>query len=284
MHLDDAPLAELDDDRFAAVLRPKMAGAEILHHLTTGRDLDLFLLYSSVTANTGNLAQAPYTAGNAHLEALVRARRHAGLPGTAIAWGPIAETGYVARNDLAATMAGLGFEPVTPADAFATADLLLAADTEVAGVGRYRWPRARRLLPALAAPRYHLLAPPGAEDLDDSREELLRSLATMAPDDALGAITDALRRILADVLHTDLADIDPDRPLTDLGLDSLMGAEFLVRTGEHFGIRMAAGELASGGQRPADAARLIHGRLGLDRPGPGQNGPAAARVQGAGGS
>ncbi|UQA90878.1 type I polyketide synthase [Streptomyces halobius] len=263
MQLDDAPLAELDDARFAAVLAPKMAGAGILHRLTADRDLDLFLLYSSVTATTGNPTQAPYVAGNAYLEALTRARRHAGLPGTAIAWGPIAETGYVARNNLGPAMTGLGFEPVTPAEIFGTADQLLAADTDVAGVGRYRWPRARRLLPALAAPRYHLLVPPGTEDADDAREELLRSLATMAPDDAIRTITEALCRILAGVLQTDPSDIDPQRPLTDIGLDSLMGAEFLVGTREQFDIRVAPGEFTAGGHRLTDVARLVHDRLGL---------------------
>ncbi|MBT2384319.1 type I polyketide synthase [Streptomyces sp. ISL-11] len=263
MHLDDAPLADLTDDRFAAVLAPKAAGADVLDRLTADRDLDLFLLYSSVTAATGNLAQAPYVAGNAYLEALARARRHAGRTATAIAWGPIADTGYVARNNLAATMTGLGFDPVSPTDAFTAADHLLTADTDVAGVGRYRWARARRLLPSLATPRFANLVPSGAADTDETREELLRALAAMTPEDAVRAITDMLARHLATVLHTDPSELDPDRRLDDLGLDSLMGAEFILKAREFFDVHIPPSELMASGRTLTHFARLIHDRLGI---------------------
>lgn len=47
-------------------------------------------------------------------------------------------------------MAERGLQPLTVAEALTTADGLLQPGTDVAGVGRYRWGRARRLLPALA--------------------------------------------------------------------------------------------------------------------------------------
>ncbi|MEV4436627.1 SDR family NAD(P)-dependent oxidoreductase [Streptomyces sp. NPDC049585] len=263
MHLDDAPLADLTDDRFAAVFAPKAAGADVLDRLTADRDLDLFLLYSSVTAATGNLAQAPYVAANAYLEALARARHRAGRPATAIAWGPIAGTGYVARSNLAATMTGLGFEPVTPAEAFTAADHLVATGTDVAGVGRYRWTRARRLLPALGSPRYSALVPAGAAEADESREELLRALAGMTPEEAVRAITEALTRHLAGVLHIDPCELDPDRNLEDFGVDSLMGAEFILQAREYFGIHIPPSELMGTGRTLTHFARLIHERLAV---------------------
>ncbi|MBP2405871.1 type I polyketide synthase [Streptomyces syringium] len=277
MHLDDAPLADLTDERFAAVLAPKAAGADVLDRLTAGHDLDLFLLYSSVTATTGNLAQAPYVAGNTYLEALVRARRHAGRTATAIAWGPIAATGYVARNNLTATMTGIGFEPLAPAEAFTAAEPLIAADTAVAGIGRYRWGRARRLLPLLAGPRYAGLVPKDAGGLDDTREELLRSLTAMTPEDAVRAITDILARHLATVLHTEPSELDPGRPLEEFGLDSLMGAEFILHAREYFDIHIPPSELMGSGRTLTHFARLIHDRLGIHpdhRPQPSNASPA----------
>ncbi|MEV0374185.1 SDR family NAD(P)-dependent oxidoreductase [Streptomyces sp. NPDC050636] len=263
MQLDDAPLADLTDDRFAAVLAPKASGADVLDRLTAQRDLDLFLLYSSVSASTGNPAQAPYAAGNAYVEAMTRYRRHAGRTATAIAWGPIAETGYVARNDLGAGMTAIGFEPVTPSEAFGAADHLLTTETDVAGIGRYRWGRARRVLPALATPRYAGLIPAGAAESDDGREELLRSLAAMPPDDAVRTITDTLARLLASVLRADPEELDPERRLEDLGLDSLMTTEFLLRAREHFDIRISPTELLGGGRALTHFARLVHERLGI---------------------
>lgn len=87
MQLDDAPFTDLTDERFAPVLATKAAGAAVLHRLTTGHHLDLFLLFSSMATRLGTPLQASYVAGNSYLEALVRARRHTGLPATSIAWG-----------------------------------------------------------------------------------------------------------------------------------------------------------------------------------------------------
>ncbi|MFF7250093.1 ketoreductase domain-containing protein [Embleya sp. NPDC008237] len=81
MVLDDAPLAELTAERIEAVLHPKVRGANVLSELTRDRDLDFFLVCSSLTASVGNLRQSPYCAANAYLEALVRQRRSDGLPG-----------------------------------------------------------------------------------------------------------------------------------------------------------------------------------------------------------
>ncbi|MGW1072127.1 SDR family NAD(P)-dependent oxidoreductase [Streptomyces sp. NPDC002537] len=264
MHLDDALLADLTDERFAAVLAPKITGADVLERLTADRDPDLglFLLYSSVAASIGNPGQAPYAAANAYLEARARARRRTGRAGTAIAWGPISGTGYVARNDLGAAMAGLGFEPVAPAEAFAAADHLVATGTGVSGVGRYHWGRARRVLPALAAPRHAALIPAGAAESDDTHEEFLRHLAAMSPDEAVGAVTETLTRLLATVLRADPAELDADRRLEEFGLDSLMSTEFLLRTREHFGVQLSPTELIGGPRTLTQFSRLVHERLG----------------------
>ncbi|MFF5516449.1 SDR family NAD(P)-dependent oxidoreductase [Streptomyces coeruleorubidus] len=271
MHLDDAPLSELTDDRFRAVLAPKAEGAARLDRLTAGHDLDLFVTYSSIAAAVGNIGQAPYAAGNAYLEAQARARRARGRPATALAFGPIGETGYVARHAIGDAMAERGFQPLTVAEALTTAGGLLQPDTDVAGVGRYRWSRARRLLPALATARFTGLVPADAGSDPEGRAELLRELAAMTPDEARAAITQTVTRLLATVLHSDPEELDPARPVTDFGLDSLLSTEFMVRAGEHFDVRLAATELMGGDRTLTHFAQLVHSRLDLgpDRPGDG---------------
>ncbi|MGC0374056.1 SDR family NAD(P)-dependent oxidoreductase [Streptomyces sp. SAI-229] len=263
MHMDDAVLADLTDDRFAAVLAPKAGGAALLDRLTADRDLDLFLTCSSVSAAIGNPGQAAYAAANAYLEALVRARRDAGRPGTALAWGPIGETGYVARSGMGPAMTGRGLELLTPAEVLATTDRLLAAGTDVAGAGRYRWGAARHLLPALATPRFAPLAPSSATASPDARDELLSTLADLPADEAIGRITETITQLLADVLQTDPADLDPTRNVTDFGLDSLLGMQFLVQARDLFGIRLGPADLATG-RTLAHFARLVHQRLDLN--------------------
>lgn len=262
MHMDDAVLADLDDERFAAVLAPKAGGAALLDRLTVERapDLHLFLGHSSVSAAIGNPGQSAYAAANAYLEALARARRAAGRAGTALAWGPIGGTGYVARTGMGAAMTERGLELLTPAEVLSTADRLLAAGTDVAGAGRYRWGAARHLLPALATPRFAHLAPSSSMTSPDARDELLRTLRDLPPDEAVGEITDTLTRILAGVLQTDPADLDPTRNVTDYGLDSLLGMQFLVATRDLFTIRLSPADLATG-RTLTHFATLIHQRL-----------------------
>lgn len=263
MHLDDAPLSDLPDDRFAAVLAPKAQGAAQLARLTAGHDLDLFVTYSSIAAAVGNIGQAPYAAGNAYLEAQARARRAQGRPAAALSWGPIGETGYVARHAIGDAMAERGFQPLTVAEALSTAESLLQSTTDVAGIGRYRWARARRLLPALGTYRFSGLVPDGAAPGPEGRADLLRELAAKTPDDARAAITQTLTRLLAAVLHSDPEELDPARPVTDFGLDSLLSTEFLVRAGEHFDVRLAAAELMTSDRTLTHFAQSVHSKLGL---------------------
>ncbi|MEU3089941.1 SDR family NAD(P)-dependent oxidoreductase [Streptomyces massasporeus] len=262
MHMDDAALADLTDDRFAAVLAPKAAGAALLDRLTADRDLDLFLTYSSVSAGIGNPGQAAYAAANAYLEALTRARRAAGRAGTSLAWGPIEETGYVARSGMGAAMSGRGLELLTPAEVLTTADRCLAAGTDVAGAGRYRWGTARHLLPALATPRFAALVPSSSAVSADARNELLSTLADLPADEAVREITGTITRLLADVLQTDPADLDPSLNVTDFGLDSLLGVQFLTQARELFHVRLGPADLATG-RTLSHFARLIHQRLDL---------------------
>ncbi|MEW2066598.1 SDR family NAD(P)-dependent oxidoreductase [Streptomyces sp. NPDC007346] len=265
MHMDDAPLSELTDDRFAAVLGPKAAGAALLERLTADRGLDLFLTYSSVSATIGNPGQSAYAAANAYLEAHARARHSVGKPGTALAWGPIGETGYVARNGMERAMSERGLEPLAPAEALTAAGHLVAAGTDVAGAGRFRWGTARHLLPALATPRFARLVPSSSLASPDDRDELLGRLAGLPTDEAVRKITDALGHLLAGVLQTDQADLDPARPVTDFGLDSLLGMQFLVGARDLFAVRLAPADLATG-RTLSHFARLVHQRLDL----PGQ--------------
>ena len=85
--LSDGSLTNQTWERFEEVLWPKVLGAWRLHQATLDRDLDLFVLFSSVTGVLGNSGQSNHAAANAFLDQLAGYRRSLGLPGQAIAWG-----------------------------------------------------------------------------------------------------------------------------------------------------------------------------------------------------
>jgi acyl transferase domain-containing protein/NADPH:quinone reductase-like Zn-dependent oxidoreductase/acyl carrier protein len=264
MHLDDEDFLSLDAERLAAVMAPKISGAVVLDTLTRDRDCDLFLVYSSGTALLGTVTQAPYAAANLWLEGLVRSRRQRGLPGLALAWGAISDSGYVARNDLASSMSALGLLTIRPAEAFARAERLLGSDCETALVSRVDWARLSRLLTLVNTPRLSGLVPAGGTGDGMSKEALLRELAQLSPEDALTRLTSHLVGMLAEVMQMDPEQIDPHQRVDSYGLDSLMAAELLVTLQTRYEIEIPPMELLrSAGGTLADIAKLVHLRLGL---------------------
>ncbi|MGW1195427.1 SDR family NAD(P)-dependent oxidoreductase [Streptomyces sp. NPDC002536] len=238
---DDGPLMDLDDERLRRVLAPKAAGAAVLDELTRDRDLDLFWLASSVTALTGNLHQSHYVAANIYLEALARSRRRAGLPALAVGWGPVADTGHAARHDMNGYLTALGLPPVPAEDLLRLLDGLPPGD-DVAVLAEIDWHRAWQLVPAAA--RFSTVLPKD-RDTRAQDDDLARQLAAATPESALALVTDLLTRSLADVLQTTPDRLPLDRPLPDLGVDSLMGAELMGVLQQRLGCNLPVLEIVN---------------------------------------
>ncbi|MFJ7276825.1 SDR family NAD(P)-dependent oxidoreductase [Kitasatospora sp. NPDC098663] len=270
MQLDDVMFTDLTPDRFTAVLRAKMGGADTLDRLARGRDLDLFLLYSSASTVFGPPKQSAYVAANLYLESLARCRRQRGEQASAVAWGPIAGTGYAARNQLLDGLTELGAEPIEPDAAFELAAPALA-DRHTApaalALSRSNWGRLAGLLPLLGAPRMRHLVPTDAKNYD-ALAELLRTIATMSAEEVGSFLTAQLTELIAEVLHSDPEKIDPHVRLDAYGLDSLMGTQLLVSLNQNYGIEIPGTELLRSSGTIAEIAQIVQLRLGLQIPAP----------------
>ncbi|MFG2607130.1 SDR family NAD(P)-dependent oxidoreductase [Streptomyces sp. NPDC048514] len=259
MQLDDAPLDELTPDRVRRVLAAKVRGAQILDEADKDCVLDFFVTYSSVAALVGNLHQAPYAAANLYLESLMRRRRAQGRPGLALAWGGISDTGYVARTLLADTIARSGIGLISPRAAMDALDRHLARGKEPAvTVGVMDWERLTHILPALTGPRFGAQLRDVTGTTNPQAADGLRQRLKKATDDTerITLITDALTALAADILQTSADRVSTTANLTDLGLDSLMGAELKVQLQRAFGCEFPLMELMGAATLAGVAQRL----------------------------
>lgn len=93
--LDDGPIQNRTEAQVAAVLRPKVAGAEALAAALdqAGRGDVPLVLFASISGLVGIPGQSDYAAANAFLDAFARQRRSAGCPTLAVDWGVFGDAG-----------------------------------------------------------------------------------------------------------------------------------------------------------------------------------------------
>ena len=112
--LADGVLADMTLDQLDRAMLPKVQGTWNLHTATLDAPLDFFVMFSSVASILGSPGQANYAAGNAMLDALAHARRAAGLPATAINWGPWAGSGMAAEAGRGEAVKSRGMDLIPP--------------------------------------------------------------------------------------------------------------------------------------------------------------------------
>ncbi|WP_436850192.1 type I polyketide synthase, partial [Streptomyces monashensis] len=242
--LDDGVVTSLTPERLASVLRTKIDAAVHLHELTRHLDLSVFVLYSSAAATFAGPGQGNYVAANAFLDAFATRLRADGRPAVSIAWGLWAAdsamtSGLADAAQDRATRNGIGALPTD--DALALFDRAL---THTDGA-----PLPLRL-DRTALRRAGDRLPPLLRSLTGRRT--LREAATRPAASPLGllalpesgrreAVNTLVRTTLAGVLgHASDIRIRPDRPFTQLGLDSLTALELRNSLSHATGIRLPA--------------------------------------------
>lgn len=260
MHIDDGLVRNLDDARFEAVLAPKLAGAWNLHRATLDYALDFFVVYSSATTALGNPGQSSYVAANSFLEALVETRRAAKLPGTFMAWGPLDDVGFLARNEKTreALQSRIGGASISSDEALVALERVLVAGGAGEAVVRLDWQALSRGMPAAGARRYAALRTRNAnEPASDGGQPLRGRVAALPHAEALALVEETLRTQIARILHLAPEKVELERSVLDMGMDSLMGMELGLAVEEAFEVKLSVMAIAEGATVRTLAARIV---------------------------
>ncbi|XP_055680186.1 fatty acid synthase-like [Lutzomyia longipalpis] len=185
--LRDDIFENLQEKDFHTVCLPKVTATKFLDEAsrTLCPNLDYFICFSSVSCGRGNIGQTNYGLANSAMERLCEARQAAGYPGMAIQWGAIGDTGLVIEN--------LGDN-----------------NTIIGGTLPQRMVSCLQTLDLFMQQPHAVLA---SMVLADKRKSANSGEASPAT-------------CVANILgFSDLSKIPNSSKLTDLGMDSLMGAE-----------------------------------------------------------
>jgi acyl transferase domain-containing protein/surfactin synthase thioesterase subunit/acyl carrier protein len=248
--LDDGILDQMDWGRFSAVTAPKVKGSWLLHSATLRDELDYFVLFSSILSLIGSPGQSNYTAANAFLDALTEHRRAAGLPAVTLNWGPWAETGLATvsgrRGEAIWTSRGTRYIP--PDRGIEVLEHILRQGVGHAVVTITDWRQFLQQFPK-PVPFYEDLAKgvggwrTGRRTRDPQTTRALIDAAEGGERRKL--IVEFVRQEVAELLGLGVS-VDPRRPLSELGLDSLMSVSLVNKLEPSLGVLVPMATLLKG--------------------------------------
>ncbi len=243
----DIPIAQMTAADFHDVMRPKAAGALLLHRLTAHLPLDFFVLFSSIGSLVAGSGQANYASANAFLDALAAYRQQRGLPAMSVNWGPWA-TGMVRELNLMQHFTERGMAPITASRGMQMMDRLFCRPEPQVAALNAEWPLVFERQPVVPNLILHLGGDGTAGDasLPGGTHNTVAGIRNATGAERLGLIETSLAGLAAKVLRLDAGKLDPEQSLLAFGLDSLMAIELKGRVEAALPVSLSVVDLLQG--------------------------------------
>ncbi|MFJ5992223.1 type I polyketide synthase [Lentzea sp. NPDC092896] len=214
--LDNRMLADLDEASLQRVMRPKTEGALVLHELFPPGSLDFLVLFSSCGYLLGLPGQASYGAANAFLDAFAAHRRSSGVDDTvSFGWTSWRGLGMSTSSEL------IDIE----LNARGTADIT-ATEALRAWEFAERYDGSHFAVLRMIAPEPGMSRPPLLDEVvvEETAGEAAPDTewAGLTGDELREYLVTAVRRQVAGEVRLDPDELDVRRPLSEMGLDSVM--------------------------------------------------------------
>ena len=260
-------LVDMDAQGFRATLRPKVHGAINLQRVFAERELDFFVLFSSIASLVVSTGQGNYSAANAFLDALAHWRLARGQGGLSINWGPWGEVGMAADLNLVEFFEQRGFFAMTTHQGLDALGSLLGERTAQAAVLAANWQtvvntgfplgRAPGLLEQLFSEAADDPAQGQGNETGAEDDYLLHYLALEAADTRRDSLEQFLTRLACRVLRIDAGKLGRDDVLNARGMDSMMAIELKNRIERTLRANIAIVDLLRGASIASIAGKLF---------------------------
>ncbi|MEU7475022.1 type I polyketide synthase [Lentzea sp. NPDC042327] len=231
---------DLDEESIRETLHAKVLGAVVLHELFPPGSIDEMVLFSSTAPLVVLPGCTAYAAANSFLDGLAAHRRHRGGNTTSIAWTVWRDTGMGKLSaDGLQSMEAQGFGDITPSEALRVWNCLHTTDDGYALVVRPTAPPpgGRRAL------FEHVRDPRNGESRGGSAAEPVTLLRDLPADEVSDAAMAVIRSVVAAETGVPEHRIEPERPFSDIGLDSVMGIAIRGKLQQGTGVELPAGIL-----------------------------------------
>ncbi len=226
--LDDGVLLQQDWDRFKTVFAPKVMGSWNLHRELLHTPVDFIVYFSSMASALGSPGQGNYAAANAFLDALAHYQRSQNMNAMSINWGPWASVGMAARVQKAGT--GQGLKAIEPEMGMELLGELLHRNIPQVAVLPIEWKTFLKRFAGMTIPPvlFHFAGTSGAESPSQTpqKSDIVLKLEAADPAARRDILVEYLREQTTRVLGLDPSvSVNPHKPLSEMGLDSLMAIE-----------------------------------------------------------
>ncbi|TPX07291.1 uncharacterized protein E0L32_010788 [Thyridium curvatum] len=232
--VDSGVLSTMTPERCETTIAPKAYGAWNLHMATKDADLDLFMMFSSISGVMGMPGLANYAAANTYLDVLAHLRRANGLPATSVAYGTWEGNGGMVSKLGKGTLAHLsqyGLDPLSPYEGlellqqavFSGRPLTMAAVLDLKRLQLYLEEQGGAIPPFLSSILVHrdsTQRPAGS--CQSLRELLNKTESEKHPTIVLNMVQQVVAKALG---FARPLDVEVHRPLKDIGIDSLTAVQ-----------------------------------------------------------
>ena len=223
--LEDGLFLTQDWPKFERVFASKVNGGWNLHTASLSKELDFFVLFSSIASVLGSSGQSNYSAANAFLDGLAYYRQQLGLPALSINWGPWAEVGLAAQ--MTDRHRGSGWTPIKVEQGMRALEIALKHNNAQLLVAPIDWKiyfqKQSRTLALFSE-----LIP--TQQKKTETISLLEQLQRAIPDKREGVLRQYVGHSVRKILGLSSSQIlKDDQGFADSGLDSLMAIELRNR-------------------------------------------------------